>query len=120
MKALAAAALAGSMILVAATAFLTNPVLSAECGLASWYGQESGNRTANGERFTGQDMTAAHKTMPFGTVLRVKYQGRAVTVRVNDRGPFIRGRSLDLSRAAASKLGLIPAGVGRVCWERVR
>ncbi len=119
MKSLAMATLAASLILVAAAAFLTHPVLARECGLASWYGQESGNRTANGEPFDGSGMTAAHRSMRFGTRLRVEYAGRSVTVRVNDRGPFIRGRSLDLSRAAASRLGLIPAGVGKVCWEVV-
>lgn len=91
----------------------------ASCGLASWYGTESGNRTANGEPFNGQSMTAAHRTLPFGTKLRVTYQGRSVVVRINDRGPYIKGRFLDLSKAAASKLGLIPAGVGRVCIERI-
>lgn len=86
---------------------------------ASWYGTESGSRTANGEAFDGSSMTAAHKSLPFGTKLRVTYRGNSVTVRVNDRGPFIKGRSLDLSRAAAKKLGLIPAGVANVCVERL-
>lgn len=87
--------------------------------VASWYGTESGSRTANGERFTGRDMTAAHKTLPFGTKLRVTYHGKSVVVRVNDRGPYIKGRSLDLSRAAAERIGLIQAGVGKVCMERL-
>lgn len=87
--------------------------------VASYYGPESGSRTANGERFTGQDMTAAHRTLPFGTRLRVTYRGKTVTVRVNDRGPFVKGRSLDLSREAARRLGMIPAGVARVCVERL-
>lgn len=103
----------------AAVLFLTSPVLAKECGLASWYGSESGNLTANGEHFNGSGMTAAHRSLPFGTKLRVSYRGKSVVVRVNDRGPFIRGRSLDLSRSAAKRLGLVPAGVGRVCWVRV-
>lgn len=116
---LTASVLAGVVVVMAAALFLTSPVLARTCVQASWYGTESGNRTANGEPFDGTSMTAAHKTLPFGTKLRVTYQGRSVVVRVNDRGPFIKGRSLDLSRAAASKLGMIPAGVGTVCMEKL-
>ena len=83
------------------------PARAATCGTASWYGTEAGNRTANGERFNGTSITAAHRSLPFGTKLRVTYRGKSVVVRVNDRGPFIRGRSLDLSKAAARKIGLI-------------
>lgn len=90
-----------------------------EMMVASWYGAESGNRTANGEHFDGRSLTAAHRTLPFGTRLRVTYRGKSVVVRINDRGPFIRGRSLDLSRAAAAKLGMIHAGTGRVCLVRL-
>ncbi|MCA9801113.1 MAG: hypothetical protein KC777_03965 [Cyanobacteria bacterium HKST-UBA02] len=61
--------------------------------------------TANGERFRPDGLTAAHKSLPFGTVLTVMYQGREVQVRINDRGPYIRGRDLDLSRGAARVLG---------------
>lgn len=113
---------AGAIIIAVALAFLVPlRALSAECQpvVASWYGQESGTRTANGERFTGNDMTAAHRTLPFGTKLRVTYRGKSVVVRVNDRGPYITGRSLDLSRAAAARLGMIPAGIARVCVERL-
>ncbi len=87
--------------------------------VASHYGTESGNRTANGERFDGSSLTAAHKTLPFGTRLRVTYRGKSVVVRINDRGPYIKGRSLDLSTAAARKLGMVRAGVARVCAERI-
>lgn len=87
--------------------------------VASWYGTESGNTTANGEPFNGTSLTAAHKTLPFGTKLRVTYRGKSVVVRVNDRGPFIKGRHLDLSKAAAQRIGLIPAGVATVCAERL-
>lgn len=97
------------------------PVRAAECGLASWYSTENGQtRTATGERYTGNDLTAAHRSLPFGTRLRVTYKGKSVVVRLNDRGPYVKGRSLDLSRAAAAKIGLIRPGVARVCWERVR
>lgn len=86
---------------------------------ASWYGTESGSFTANGEPFNGRSLTAAHKTLPFNTKLRVTYQGKSVTVRINDRGPYIKGRTLDLSRAAAVRIGLIHAGVAKVCMERL-
>jgi rare lipoprotein A len=92
----------------------------AACGLASWYGAESGSRTANGEFFDGTSMTVAHKTLPFGTKLRVTLGGKSALVRVNDRGPFVRGRSMDLSRAVAKKIGLLPKGVARVCWEKIK
>ncbi|MEM1194827.1 MAG: septal ring lytic transglycosylase RlpA family protein [Pseudomonadota bacterium] len=86
-------------------------------GVASYYGKRfHGRRTANGERFDMYAMTAAHKTLPFGTHVRVTNpaNGRAVTVRINDRGPFIAGRSIDLSRAAAQRIGLIQRGHARV------
>jgi len=85
----------------------------AETMVASYYGSESGSRTANGERFNQHGMTAAHKTLPFGTKLRVCRDG-CVTVRINDRGPFIRGRHIDLSKGAAAAIGLTRVGVGRV------
>lgn len=87
--------------------------------MASYYGFESGKKTANGERFNPLGMTAAHKTLPFGTMLRVTYQGRSVVVRVSDRGPFIKGRDLDLSLGAARAIGLTGAGVGHVTVERL-
>lgn len=90
----------------------------AETMVASYYGSESGNRTASGERFHPGGMTAAHRSLPFGTRLRVCYQGCAV-VRINDRGPFIRGRHLDLSLGAARSIGLTGRGVGRVQVERM-
>ena len=87
---------------------------------ASYYGTESGNRTANGEAFNGESLTAASRTLPFNTRLRVTYHGKSVVVRINDRGPakWTR-RDLDLSRAAAARIGLIHAGVGLVCIERL-
>jgi rare lipoprotein A len=86
---------------------------AAETVKASWYGPGfHGRTTASGERFNQYAMTAAHRYLPFGTLVRVVYKGRSVTVRINDRGPFIKGRSLDLSKAAARRIGC--AGVCRV------
>ncbi|MFL9839552.1 septal ring lytic transglycosylase RlpA family protein [Sphingomonas sp. ST-64] len=82
-------------------------------GMASYYGDaHAGNRTASGERFDPDDMTAAHRTLPFGTRLRVTdpSTGRSVIVRVNDRGPFHKSRVLDLSEAAARELGIVRRG----------
>ncbi len=87
---------------------------------ASWYGPKfHGRPTASGERFDMNALTAAHKTLKFGTRLRVTNPdtGRSVVVTVNDRGPFIRGRDLDLSYAAAREIGLTGKGVGRVRIE---
>lgn len=113
-----------AIILAVAFVFLTASIPQAQAAScstmrASWYGAESGNRTANGERFDGSSMTAAHRTLPFGTKLRVTYKGRSVVVRINDRGPYIKGRSLDLSRAAAARIGMIGAGVATVQVCRV-
>jgi rare lipoprotein A len=88
-------------------------------GVASFYGNESGSKTASGQRFNQNAMTAAHRTLPFGTRLRVSHGGRSVVVTINDRGPFIRGRVLDLSTGAARAVGLTGAGVGRVTAEVV-
>ncbi|MGA9090111.1 MAG: septal ring lytic transglycosylase RlpA family protein [Bradyrhizobium sp.] len=86
-------------------------------GMASYYGNESGSRTASGQHFNQNAMTAAHRTLPFGTKLRVTHGDRSVVVTVNDRGPFVRGRVLDLSTGAARAIGLTGAGVGRVVAE---
>lgn len=86
-------------------------------GRASYYAPKFKNRlTANGERYNPEALTAAHPKAPFGTLLLVKRKrtGRSVVVRVNDRGPHIRGRILDLSNAAARKLGILSAGVAEV------
>lgn len=90
-------------------------------GVASWYGPGFHNRlTANGERYNMDAMTAAHKTLPFGTVVVVQSAttGKTVTVRINDRGPFIKGRVIDLSRAAAKKLGIHKSGIQKVVLFR--
>ncbi|MFD2239225.1 septal ring lytic transglycosylase RlpA family protein [Aureimonas populi] len=86
-------------------------------GPASWYGPGfHGRKTANGERFDMNGLTAAHRSLPFGTKVRVtnRNNGRTVTVRINDRGPFHGNRVIDLSRAAASRLGIVSSGVGSV------
>ena len=88
-------------------------------GMASYYGNESGSKTASGQRFNQNAMTCAHRSLPFGTRLRVTHGSRSVVVTVNDRGPFIRGRVLDLSTGAARAVGLTGAGVGRVIAEVV-
>jgi rare lipoprotein A len=88
-------------------------------GMASYYGNESGSRTASGQHFNQNAMTCAHRSLPFGTRLRVTHGGQSVVVTVNDRGPFVRGRVLDLSTGAARAIGLTGAGVGRVIAEVV-
>ena len=90
-----------------------------QCGRASWYALHS--RTASGERMNPSALTAAHRTLPLGTKLRVTNQnnGRSVIVRINDRGPFIKGRVLDLSKGAAGQLGFIGSGHTAVCMARV-
>lgn len=97
---------------------MATPTLASQCGNASWYGPGfHGKETASGQRFNENAMTAAHKTLPFGTVVKVTDQrtGKSIKVTINDRGPFIRGRIIDLSKAAAAKLGTKDAGVGSVC-----
>ncbi len=95
-------------------------VPNAEEGTASWYGPGfDGKLTANGEIFDTTKLTAAHQTLPFDTLVRVTNLGnnRVVVVRVNDRGPFVGGRILDLSQAAAEKLDMIGSGTARVRLE---
>jgi rare lipoprotein A len=89
---------------------------------ASWYGPGfAGRRTSSGERFNPNTMTAASKTLPLGSVVRVTNprNGKSVRVRINDCGPFVRGRSLDLSHRAAERLGITRAGVARVKVTRI-
>ena len=93
---------------------VSSPATAAGTMLASWYGPGfHGRLTANGEVYDEMGPTAAHKTLPFGTRLRVCYQG-CTTVRINDRGPFIGARELDLSRGAAEAIGLIEPGVANI------
>jgi rare lipoprotein A len=99
-----------------ATTDTHNPSL----GLASYYSE--GTRTASGERFDAHELTAAHPTLPFGTRLRVTnvVTGKSVTVRVNDRGPFVRGRVVDVSYSAAESLGMVGRGVAKVKLDVVQ
>jgi rare lipoprotein A len=89
--------------------FVLSPAYARQNVMATWYGKElAGNRTASGERFNPNGLTAAHRSLPFGACLRVSNPktGRSVKVRVNDRGPFTKGVSLDLSHGAARAIGM--------------
>ncbi len=93
-----------------------------QTGLSSWYGRQfHGRKTANGEIYNMHGMTAAHRTLPLNCYIRVtnKSNGKSVIVRVNDRGPYHGNRVLDLSHAAASKLGFVSNGVANVKIERI-
>jgi rare lipoprotein A len=109
--ALLAASLAGGCTAVTAYSY---------SGSASYY--QHGTRTASGEPFSPGGYTAAHRTLPFGTRVRVtnRHNGRSVVVRVNDRGPFIAGREIDVSRGAAEALGMVGSGVAPVRIEVLR
>ena len=112
----AAAAVTGLMLSV------TGTMAAGQCGGASWYGPGfHGKKTASGERFNENAMTAAHKTLPLGSVVKVTDQrtGKSIKVTINDRGPFVKGRIIDLSKAAAAKLGTKQAGVGKVCVAKI-
>ncbi len=106
--------------LVTVALALSTGSVFAQCGGASWYSLP-GNKTANGEIMNPSAMTAAHKSLPFGSKVRVTDQnsGRSVVVTINDRGPFIRGRIIDLSRQAANELGIRNAGHAPVCIEQI-
>jgi rare lipoprotein A len=86
-----------------------------QTGLASWYGKEC-SKTASGERYDPSSMTAAHRTLPFGTLVQVKNlsTGCNATVRINDRGPYCRGRIIDVSKTAAQRLKMIQSGTATV------
>ena len=98
-------------------------VVSVSTGEASWYGPGFyGNRTANGEVYRPGTMTAAHRTLPFGTKVRVTnlWNGRIAVIRINDRGPFVGHRVIDLGHGAASRLGLTASGIAQVKLEVLR
>ena len=86
-----------------------------QTGLASWYGKEC-SKTASGERYDPSSMTAAHRTLPFGTLVQVKNlaTGCNATVRINDRGPYCKGRIIDVSKTAAQRLRMIQSGTATV------
>lgn len=93
------------------------PIGYVERGMASWYGPGfHGNKTANGERYDMHKLTAAHRTLPLGSIaiVRSSSTGREVTVRINDRGPFAKGRVLDLSYAGAQRLGMVGSGTEQI------
>ena len=102
--------------------FLSAPLFAFESGMASWYGGKfQGRKTANGEIFDTNELTAAHKTLPFNTVVRVTNlkNSKTVIVRINDRGPFVAGRVIDLSHAAAEAIDMAVSGVALVELEIV-
>lgn len=113
--------LLASVLALGAVALGATPA-KASCGEASYYGPGLyGNLTANGEVFRPGTMTAAHPYLPLGSWVRVTNQrnGRSVSVRINDRGPYVGGRIIDLSKTAASKLGMISSGIADVCISRL-
>lgn len=121
MKSLTKAALLAALLAFSAPVS-TLPAFSATVinGIASWYGPGfHGRTTASGERFNTNQMTAAHKSLPFGTTVRVTNlsNGRSVVVRINDRGPYHGSRVIDLSHAAAVQIGMIQAGTANVKIE---
>ena len=109
-----------ALLALGALAFLGVP---AQAEIASYYGKElAGRPTASGERFNPSAMTAAHRTLRFGTRVRVtnSRNGRSVVVRINDRGPFVRGRVIDLAFGAARAIGLHASGIARVSLQVMR
>lgn len=109
-------AAAGAAALVACALALPAQAKSFQ-GRASWY--QMGTKTASGERYNPDGLSAAHRSLPFGTKLKVTNlrNGKSVVVRVNDRGPFVGGRVIDVSRGAARRLGMISSGVAKVKVE---
>lgn len=109
----------GAVAAVTLTSLSTQSLAANQCGRASWYALTS--RTASGERMNPSAMTAAHRSLPFGTKVKVtnKRNGKSVVVRINDRGPFIKGRVIDLSKAAARELGFIKSGHTAICMAKV-
>lgn len=93
----------------------------AKSGGASWYGKQfHGHKTANGEVFNQNALTAAHKTLRFNSIVRVTYKGRSVDVRINDAGPYVNGRVIDLSHEAAKRIGLTQTGHGYVQIQLIK
>lgn len=111
--------IAAASLSAAALVTFSATTASAQCGSASWYALTS--KTASGERMNPAALTAAHRSLPFGSKMKITNQrnGKSVVVRINDRGPFIKGRVIDLSRAAAHQLGFIRAGHTKICMEKL-
>jgi rare lipoprotein A len=106
--------------LILAVFFIGNVVW--QTGIASWYGYEAPNlRTANGERWNPEGISVAHKTLPFGTILEIinLHTSAVIRARVNDRGPYVKGRVLDLSKGAAKVLGVYGPGTAKVMFRVV-
>jgi rare lipoprotein A len=97
-----------------AATFTASPAAASQCGMASWYSM--GSQTASGERMNADALAAAHRSLPFGTRVKVENldNGRSVVVRINDRGPFVAGRVIDVTRGAAQQLGMIGTGLAEV------
>jgi rare lipoprotein A len=116
---------AGTALLLTASAYVQGDGVpgmtefNAQIGIASWY--EAGHTTANGEPYDPDGLTAAHPTLPFNTWVRVTNfkNCTSVTVRINDRGPFVKGRIIDMSRGAANALGMVRDGIVKVAVEIV-
>jgi rare lipoprotein A len=106
-------------IAAAAVALVYAQPAAAQCGKASWYALNS--RTASGEMMNPSAMTAAHRSMRFGSKVLVtnKRNGRSVVVRINDRGPFVKGRIIDVSKAAAHRLGFVSSGHTNICIQKI-
>ena len=119
LNARAAALFLAAIMAVTASITYVSPAAAAgpSCGRASWYALTS--RTASGERMDPSKLTAAHPRLRFGTRVEVSNprNGKTVVVRINDRGPFVKGRIIDVSKAAAGRLGMIRSGVARVCYR---
>jgi len=115
--------LLGSILLVGVAVGLAFYGPYYEVGIASWYGPGfHGNLTANGETYDMYGVSAAHKTLPFGTIVRVIELDtrRSMVVRINDRGPFVEGRIIDLSKGAAEELGIVDKGITKVGLRIIR
>ena len=109
-----ASVLGVAVIAMAMAGSISQADAASQCGHASWY--KMGTKTASGERMNASALAAAHRSLPFGTKVRVENlsNGRSVVVRINDRGPFIGGRVIDLTQGAAERLGMIKSGVAKV------
>lgn len=112
--------ISAGLLFMTVLADVSHAKTSEQCGKASWYDLTS--KTASGEFANPAKMTAAHRSLKFGTKVRVKNMrnGKAVTLRINDRGPFVKGRIIDVTKAAAGKLGFINAGTTKVCLQIVK
>lgn len=95
--------------------------LQLESAVMSWYGEyHFGRKTSNGEVFNSVDLTFAHKTMKFGTLVKFCYKGKSVVARCNDRGPYIKGREFDLSYQVAKRLNFLEVGVDKIYYQIIK